>query len=137
MRTVFRLVMGAALLGALTVGATSAASARPIAAPKSFAVVVTLPSTVVRGQSVTASVSITNLTEFAAVAQGTWMLVPPKVTARTGPFGGNFALPVAAGKTVVKELTFKVPMGALPGAYNFTVNVVGGLASAVAIVNVT
>jgi hypothetical protein len=82
-------------------------------------------------------VSITNLTEFAAVAQGTWMLVPPKVTARTGPFGGNFALPVAAGKTVVKELTFKVPMGALPGPYNFTVNIAGGLAPAVAIVNVT
>jgi hypothetical protein len=91
----------------------------------------------VRGQPVTASVSITNLTQFAAVAQGTWMLVPPKVTARTGSLGGNFAVPVPAGATVTKEVTFKVPMGALPGAYTFTVNLAHGLAPTVAIVNVT
>jgi hypothetical protein len=55
----------------------------------------------------------------------------------TGSLGGNLAVPVPAGATVTKEVTFKVPMGALPGAYTFTVNLAHGLAPTVAIVNVT
>jgi hypothetical protein len=129
MRTVFRLMTGAALLGALAVGAGASASATPTLVP-TFSLGVSVPSTVVRGDVVTASASITNLTESAAVANVTWTVVPPKMTARTRPMTGHFSVQVPPLQTVTKEITFKVPLTLQLGTYSFSINCPGALAPA-------
>lgn len=137
MRTVFRLVVGAALFGALAVGAASAASTTPVLTPTFTVAVTVAPTTIARGQPATASISITNLTQTDAVAHVRWQLVAPKVTAMFGVLRGQFAAPVSAGQTISKAQPFTVPLKWPVGTYTLTVAVAGGLAPAIATLSVT
>jgi acyl dehydratase len=136
MRTLFRLVASAALFGALAVGAASAASTTPTIVP-TFTVSVTVPTTIARGQLTTATASITNLTQADAVAHVSWRLVAPKVTTMFGILRGQFSTPVAAGATVSKDVSFKVPIKWPAGNYTLTVSVAGAAAPAIATIAVT
>ena len=136
MRTVFRLVASAALFGALAVGAASAASATPTLEP-TFTVSVTVPTTIARGQPTAASASITNLTQVDAVAHVSWQLVAPKVTMMFGILRGQFSAPVAAGATISRDVSFKVPLTWPAGTNKLTVSVAGAAAPAVATIAVT
>jgi hypothetical protein len=136
MRTVFRLVVGAALLGALAVGASNAASAMPTIIP-TFAVSVVTPPTIARGQPAVASISITNLTQAAAVAHVSWKLVAPKVTTMFGVLRGQFSATVPADKTLSSDVHFTVPLKWPAGTYTLTVTVAGAAAPAIATLSVT
>jgi hypothetical protein len=136
MHTVFRLVASAALFGALAVGAASAASTTPTVTP-TFTLSVTVPSTIARGELTTATAAITNLTQVDATAHVQWQLVAPKVTTMFGILRGQFSTPVAAGATVSKDVSFKVPLKWPVGAYKLTVSVAGAAAPAVATIAVT
>jgi hypothetical protein len=137
MRTVFRLVVGAALFGALAVGAASAASTTPVLTPTFTVTVTVTPTTIARGQPAVASISITNLTESNAVAHVTWQLAAPKVTTMFGLLRGQFSAAVPAGQTVSKDQKFAVPLGWPTGTYTLTVSVAGAAAAAVTTVSVT
>jgi|SRR5579859_1354060 len=136
MRTLFRLLTVGALFGAVTVGAASASSATPVLTPTFTISITGVPSTIARGDTVTAHVSITNLTAADVTARGTWRLVPPKPTAAFGPHGIISVL-VPANATLTKDLKFTVPKWAPVGTYTMTASVTGAAAPAVVTFDVT
>ena len=137
MRTFLRLLSVGVLFGAVAVGAASAAPSTPVLTPTFTISVTGIPASVARGELVTAHLAITNLTASQATAQTTWKLVPPKVTARSGPLGGHFSVLVPANATVTKDVSFKVPKTALVGTYTLTVSVLGATDPAVVTLAVT
>jgi len=137
MRTVFRLVTGAALLGALAVGATSAASAPLPQVPALSVAVMVNPTTVARGGAVTASVTVTNHTETSAVAQVTFELAPPTTTMTFGPITLHKTFTVPRFGQTLWTPHVKVPLGAPVGIYTLTVTAPGADAPAPITLNVT
>ena len=137
MRTVFRLVVGAALLGALAVAVSSSASATPTITP-TFSFTVNVPTTIARGQLEGANIVVLNHTQADAIAYVSWQIVGPKSTAMFGHMGGVLKpFNVPAGQTVTKSATFTIPLRAPIGVYTLTVTVQGALAPINTLVNVT
>jgi hypothetical protein len=137
MRTVFRLIMAAVLLGALAVGASSAASA-PVPNTAAFTIAVAVnPTTIARGGTVAASITITNHTEADAVAQVTFRIVPPKPTAAFGTMTFQKTFTVSPFATAVWNRDVKIPLKGPIGPYQLTATAPGADAPAFATLNVT
>ena len=136
MRTLFRVLIVGALFGSVAVGAASASQTTPVLTPTFTISITGVPSTIARGDVVTAHVAITNLTAADATAKGTWRLVPPKATASSG-LGGAFSVIVPANTTVTRDVKFTVQKRAPIGTYTLTASVTGAAAPAVVTFNVT
>ncbi len=128
MRTLRLTLAGAIVCVAAVVFASpSPAYVQPAGPTLSIALQIA-PTTVIAGQPVTVTVSVTNLTLLKQTTTAVVTLTPPKSTTRSGPIAIRVPVTVDPSSTFVKEFTHKIPLSVMKGSWTAMLTVPGAAA---------
>lgn len=125
MRRNMRLIAVLLVVGAVGFGASAAFGTTGSSTAGSLSFSVTLPDSVTAGQNAAWTANISNAAQASAVdALVSFTLTGPGVNKTTMPLPFHFA----AGKSIARSGSFRVPPKATTGAYTLTMNVNAGQA---------